>query len=344
MKRMIKMAALLFAVLFSLLLAAGCGQEQEAAKKVSLLFPDPAAGGPWKAVGPLCQKYVSEAGYDCKMEFCSSPQNQVEQLKAAIAQKPACIVLAVQDAMIFGDALKEAKEANIPVIAYDRLVMHTDAITYYASFDNSAVGEFMGRYVEEKLNLKGGAGPFTLEFVAGDPSDMNAPMFYQGAYDRLKPYIEKGQLVIPSGQSAFKDVATDGWSADKAKARMETILRQHYAGRNLDLVVAANDDLANAVLEAQKTVGYKGKPTLITGQDASDKALQNIREGRQAMTIYKDPNVLCAKVVRMVKAVVEGSQPAINDVQNIKNDVKTIPSYLCIPAIVDKENIDVVKK
>ena len=82
----------------------------------------------------------------------------------------------------------------------------------------------------------------------------------------------------------------------------------------------------------------------LTGQDASDKALQNIREGRQAMTIYKDPNVLCAKVVRMVKAVVEGSQPAINDVQNIKNDVKTIPSYLCIPAIVDKENIDVVKK
>ena len=202
----------------------------------------------------------------------------------------------------------------------------------------------MGRYVEEKLNLRGGAGPFTLEFVAGDPSDMNAPMFYQGAYDKLKPYIDKGQLVIPSGQSAFKDVATDGWSADKAKARMETILRQHYAGRNLDLVVAANDDLANAVLEAQKSVGYNGLPTLLTGQDASDKALQNIREGRQAMTIYKDPNVLCAKVVRMVKAVVEGSQPAINDVQNIKNDVKTIPSYLCIPAIVDKENIDVVKK
>ena len=108
--------------------------------------------------------------------------------------------------------------------------------------------------------------------------------------------------------------------------------------------MAANDDLANAVLEAQKSVGYNGLPTLLTGQDASDKALENIRAGRQAMTIYKDPNVLCAKVVRMVKAVVEGSQPAINDVQNIKNDVKTIPSYLCIPAIVDKDNIDVVKK
>ena len=173
---------------------------------------------------------------------------------------------------------------------------------------------------------------------------MNAPVFYQGAYDRLKPYIDKGQLVIPSGQIAFKDVATEGWSADKAKARMETVLRQHYAGRNLDVVVAANDDLADAVLQAQKSVGYQGSPTLITGQDAGDKAIENIRAGRQAMTIYKDPNVLCAKVVRMVKAVVEGSQPAINDVQNIKNDVKTIPSYLCIPVIVDKDNIDTVKK
>ncbi len=344
MKRILKTAALAFVVLFSLLLASGCGQEQDAAKKVSLLFPDPAAGGPWKMVGPLCQKYVKDAGYDCKMEFCTSPQDQVERLKAAVAEKPACIVLAVQDAMIFGDALKAAKEAQIPVIAYDRLVMHTDAISYYASFDNVAVGEFMGRFVEEKLNLKGGAGPFTLEFVAGDPSDMNAPAFYQGAYDRLKTYIDKGQLVVPSGQIAFKDVATEGWSADKAKSRMETILRQHYAGKNLDVVVAANDDLADAVLQAQKSVGYQGRPTLLTGQDASDKAIENIRAGRQAMTIYKDPNVLCAKVVRMIKAVVEGSQPAVNDVQNIKNDVKTIPSYLCIPVIVDKENTDVVKK
>ncbi len=344
MKRILKTAALAFVVLFSLLLASGCGQEQDAAKKVSLLFPDPAAGGPWKMVGPLCQKYVKDAGYDCKMEFCTSPQDQVERLKAAVAEKPACIVLAVQDAMIFGDALKAAKEAQIPVIAYDRLVMHTDAISYYASFDNVAVGEFMGRFVEEKLNLKGGAGPFTLEFVAGDPSDMNAPAFYQGAYDRLKTYIDKGQLVVPSGQIAFKDVATEGWSADKAKSRMETILRQHYAGKNLDVVVAANDDLADAVLQAQKSVGYQGRPTLLTGQDASDKAIENIRAGRQAMTIYKDPNVLCAKVVRMIKAVVEGSQPAVNDVQNIKNDMKTIPSYLCIPVIVDKENTDVVKK
>ncbi len=344
MKRILKTAALAFVVLFSLLLASGCGQEQDAAKKVSLLFPDPAAGGPWKMVGPLCQKYVKDAGYDCKMEFCTSPQDQVERLKAAVRDRPACIVLAVQDAMIFGDALKAAKEAQIPVIAYDRLVMHTDAISYYASFDNVAVGEFMGRFVEEKLNLKGGAGPFTLEFVAGDPSDMNAPAFYQGAYDRLKTYIDKGQLVVPSGQIAFKDVATEGWSADKAKSRMETILRQHYAGKNLDVVVAANDDLADAVLQAQKSVGYQGRPTLLTGQDASDKAIANIRAGRQAMTIYKDPNVLCAKVVRMIKAVVEGSQPAVNDVQNIKNDMKTIPSYLCIPVIVDKENTDVVKK
>ncbi len=344
MKRILKAAALVFVLLFTLLLTAGCGQEQDASKKISLLFPDPASGGPWKIVGPLCQKYVSEAGYECKMESCTSPQDQVERLKAAIAEKPACIVLAVQDAMIFGDALKTAKEAQIPVIAYDRLVMHTDAISYYASFDNAAVGEFMGRFIEEKLNLKSGAGPFTMEFVAGDPADMNAPVFYQGAYDRLKPYIDKGQLVIPSGQIAFKDVATEGWSADKAKARMETVLRQHYAGRNLDVVVAANDDLADAVLQAQKSVGYQGAPTLITGQDAGDKAIENIRAGRQAMTIYKDPNVLCAKVVRMVKAVVEGSQPAINDVQNIKNDVKTIPSYLCIPVIIDKDNIDTVKK
>ncbi len=342
MKRNLWKAALTLAVLLMLILSSGCGQE-DTGKKVYLLFPDPNAGGPWKYVGETCQKYVADAGYEATMEFCTSPDDQVQRLKAAIEKKPACIVIGAQDTMIFGDALKGAREANIPVIAYDRLIMHTDAISYYASFDNLAVGEFMGRYVEEALNLKGGAGPFNMEFVAGDPADTNAPAFYQGAYDILKPYLDKGQLLVPSGQKEFSAVATKGWSADAAKSRMETLLRQHYNGKSLDIVIAANDDLANAVLKAQQSVGYAGARTLITGQDASREGLDNIRAGRQAMTVYKDPNVLCTKIVRMIKAVVEGSQPAINDATNIKNDVMTVPSYLCIPVIVDRENVDIVK-
>lgn len=321
----------------------GCVQDADQKSNVQLLFPNPSSGI-WKYVGETCAKLMREANYDVELHHCSDTSNQIQQLKEAIEKNPAAIVIGAQDTGALGEALALAKEQNIPVIAYDRLIMHTDAISYYASFDNNSVGEFQARYVEEKLNLKSGAGPFTIEFIAGSADDTNAPLFFNGAYNYLKPYIEKGQLVVPSGQTDFRTVATDGWKPDNAQRRMTDILQKYYAdGKSLNVVIAANDDLAEALIKAQQAFGYKGAPTILTGQDAGANGIANIKAGKQSMTIYKDPELLCAKIVRMVKAVIEGSQPAINDVTNIRNDVMTVPSYLCIPMIVDQENIGIVK-
>lgn len=321
----------------------GCADDGGQKNTVQLLFPNPNSGI-WKYVGELCAKLMREANYEVELNYCTDPSNQIEQLKEAIEKNPSAIVIGAQDTGSLGDALALAKEQGIPVIAYDRLIMHTDAVSYYASFDNTSVGEFQARYVEEKLNLKSGAGPFTIEFIAGSPDDTNAPLFFNGAYEYLKPYIDKGQLVVPSGQKDFSLVATDGWKPDNAQHRMTDILKKYYSsGQSLNVVIAANDDLAEALIKAEQSVGYSGTPTILTGQDAGANGVANIKAGKQAMTIYKDPEVLCSKIVRMVKAVVEGSQPAINDVTNIRNDVMTVPSYLCIPIIVDKENISIVK-
>lgn len=321
----------------------GCINESEQKHSVQLLFPNPSSGI-WKYVGELCAQLIREANYEVELHYCSDAANQIEQLKEAIEKNPAAIVIGAQDTGSLGDALALAKEQTIPVIAYDRLIMHTDAISYYASFDNNSVGEFQARYVEEKLNLKSGTGPFTIEFIAGSPDDTNAPLFFNGAYEYLKPYIDKGQLVVPSGQKDFQMVATDGWNPNNAQRRMTDILKKYYGdGKSLNIVIAANDDLAEALIKAQQSVGYNGTPTILTGQDAGANGIANIKAGKQSMTIYKDPEILCAKIVRMVKAVVEGSQPAINDVTNIKNDVMTVPSYLCIPLIIDCENIGIVK-
>ena len=339
-----KFLAKIFLVVFATLLITGCGQSENQQRQVALLFPNPNAGGIWKQVGATCESLMREAGYDATAQFCTDANDQIAQLKEWIAKKPAAIVIAAQDTGVLGEVLADAKAAGIPVIAYDRLIMHTDAVNYYASFENNSVGEFQARYVEEKLNLKSGAGPFNIEFIAGAPEDTNAPLFINGAIDYLKPYIDKGQLVVQSGQIAFKDVATEGWKKENAQRRMEEILRKYYGdGKSLHVVIASNDDLAEGLINAEAAVGYSGAKTIVTGQDAGENGVANIKAGKQSMTIYKDPADLCAKIVRMVKAVVEGSQPAINDVTNIKNDMVTIPSYLCIPMIVDIENIGVVK-
>lgn len=321
----------------------GCAEEAESKNNVQLLFPNPNSGI-WKYVGDLCAQLLREANYNVELHYCNNSSEQIEQIKEAIEKEPVAIVIGAQDTGALGEPLAVAKEKGIPIIAYDRLIMHTDAVSYYASFDNTSVGEFQARYVEEKLNLKSGAGPFNIEFIAGSADDTNAPLFFNGAYEYLKPYIDKGQLVVQSGQTDFKTVATEGWKPENAQRRMTEILQKYYSdGKSLNVVVAANDDLAGALIESEQSVGYKGAQTILTGQDAGANGIANIKAGKQTMTIYKDPAVLCSKIVRMVKAVVEGSQPAINDVTNIKNDKMTVPSYLCTPIIVDISNINIVR-
>ena len=321
----------------------GCMGDDNTKSSVQILFPNPSSGI-WKHVGELCAQLMREANYDVELHFCNDANDQVAQIKEAVEKNPAAIIIGAQDTGALAEPLALAKENGIPVIAYDRLIMHTDAISYYASFENNSVGEFQARYVEEKLNLKSGAGPFTIEFIAGAADDTNSPLFFNGAFNYLKPYIDRGQLVVPSGQTDFRTVATDGWKPENAQRRMTDILQKFYGGgKSLNVVIAANDDLADAFLKAQQSVGYSGAPTILTGQDAGANGVANIKAGKQSMTIYKDPEILCSKIVRMVKAVVEGSQPAINDVTNIHNDVMTVPSYLCILMIVDISNIGIVK-
>ena len=60
------------------------------------------------------------------------------------------------------------------------------------------------------------------------------------------------------------------------------------------------------------------------------------------MTIYKDTRVLAAKCVTMVQAVLEGGEPEINDTSQYNNNVLTVPSYLCTPVAIDKDNYEEV--
>ena len=158
----------------------------------------------------------------------------------------------------------------------------------------------------------------------------------------LEPYLDRGQLVIPSGEKSFDQVNTKDWKPEHAKERMSKLLRGPDAGKHLDIILAPNDGVAGGIREALAAGGYTAMP-LLTGQDAESKALEAIRSGQQTITIYKDPEILVAKTVRMIKAVVEGTQPDINDVKSYNNGVLVVPSYLCTPLVIDKDDLDEVK-
>ena len=248
------------------------------------------------------------------------------------------LVISAIEGSSLGSALALAKENEIPVIAYDRLLMDSDWVSYYATFNNYMVGTIQGTYVKDALDLENAEGPFIIEITAGDPGDNNARYFYQGAIDVLMPYIESGKLVVKSGQIDFTEVATPTWATEVAQNRAENILSSFYAdGTNLDAWVCSNDSTALGVANAL-AANYNGTYPIITGQDCDIANTKNMIAGKQAMSVFKDTRTLAAQVVKMVGQILKGEEVDVNDTETYDNNVIVVPSFLCEPVFASADN------
>ena len=293
----------------------------------------------WNQDGSNMEAQLKEAGYEVDIQYASNDiATQVSQIENMIAGGCELLVIACIDGDSLGTVLAQAKEKDIPVIAYDRLIMNSDAVTYYATFDNYMVGTKQGEYIVEALDLENAEGPFNLEIFTGDPGDNNARFFYGGAIDVLNPYIESGKLVVKSGQKDFETVATANWDSATAQSRMENILASYYAdGTKLDVVLCSNDSTALGVENAIEAA-YQGDWPVITGQDCDVANVKNMIAGKQSMSIFKDTRTLATQVVKMVDAIMQGGEAPINDTESYDNGTGIIPSYLCEPVFADANN------
>lgn len=297
----------------------------------------------WIRDGNNMKDQLEKLGYTVDLQYAEDDvQAQVSQIENMITGGAKCLVIASIDSSALVNVLAEAKKNNIPVVAYDRLLMDTDAVSYYATFDNKGVGTLIGKYIEEKMGLKDGKGPFNIELFAGSPDDNNAHFLNTGAMEVLKTYVDNGKLKVLSGQTEFDKICTLRWSQETAQKRMEDILSGYYSsGKNVDVVLSPFDGISYGIAAALEGAGYKvgTKWPVITGQDAETMAIKNIKSGKQTMTVFKDTRVLAAKCVTMVQAVLEGKTPEINDTQSYNNGKIVVPAYLCKPVAITKENI-----
>ncbi len=293
----------------------------------------------WNQDGENMKAQLEEKGYVVDLQYAGNDvQTQVSQIENMIANGDQLLVLASIEGDSLGTVLATAKEAGIPVIAYDRLIMNTDAVSYYATFDNYLVGKTQGEYIVDALDLENQDGPFNLEMVTGDPGDNNVNFFFGGAMDVLQPYIDEGKLVVPSGQMTKDEVATAAWDTATAQSRFENILSSYYAdGTNLDAVLASNDSTALGVVNAL-AANYTGEYPVITGQDCDIANVPHIVDGTQAMSVFKDTRTLASKVVEMVDAIMTGAEVPVNDEETYDNGTGVIPSFLCEPVAVTVDN------
>ena len=299
----------------------------------------------WNQDGSNMKTQLEKAGYKVDLQYAANDiPTQVSQIENMITSGCKVLVIASIDGSALKNPLDEAKKKNIKVIAYDRLIMNTDAVSYYVTFNNYKVGTIQADYIVEKLGLKyrSASNPAYMEFFTGDPGDKNINFFFGGAMDVLKPYLNKGVIVCPSGQTAKDQCATLYWSTEQAQKRMEKlIISNGYfpKGKQLDAVYCSNDSTANGVTNALRSAGYSADNfPIITGQDCDIVAVKNMLKGFQAMSIFKDTRTLVSKVVEMINAIYKGSEPPINDRKTYDNGTGIIPSYLCDPIYCDINN------
>ena len=308
-------------------------------KKVGVAMPTQSSER-WINDGANMKAQLEALGYEVDLQYAEDDvQAQVSQIENMIASGANFLVIASIDSSALVNVEAQAKEAGIPIIAYDRLLMDTDAVSYYATFDNKGVGTAIGKYIEEKKDLANTTETYTIEFFMGSPDDNNAHMLYDGLMEVLQPYLDKGTLVCKSGRTSFDDTCILRWSQETAQQNCENYLTGFYADEDLDICATAFDGFAYGCKAALEGAGYTADNwPLVTGQDAELMATKNIISGSQTMSIYKDTRLLAEKCVKMVQAVLEGEEPEINDTEQYNNNVIVVPSYLCTPVAVDKDN------
>ncbi|AQS55990.1 MAG: sugar-binding protein [Novibacillus thermophilus] len=298
----------------------------------------------WVSDGENMAKEFEKLGYRTDLQYAEDVvENQISQIENMITKGVDILVIASIDGEALTDVLQKANEQGIDVIAYDRLIMNSDHVSYYATFDNFQVGVLQGTYIEEKLGLKDGEGPFNIELFAGSPDDNNAYFFFDGAMSVLKPYIDSGQLIVKSGQTDFDQIAILRWDGETAQARMDNLLSAHYTTEKVDAVLSPYDGISIGIISSLKGVGYgKEDMPIITGQDAELASVKSIIAGEQTQTVFKDTRELAKKAVTMAEAVLKGKEAEVNDTETYDNGVKVVPSYLLEPVSVDISNYEEV--
>ncbi|WP_438000761.1 multiple monosaccharide ABC transporter substrate-binding protein [Sorangium sp. So ce185] len=304
----------------------------------------------WIADGNNVKAALEKLGYQVHLQYAENDiPTQVNQIETQITKDAKLLIVASIDGTAITTQLQQAADKKIPVIAYDRLIRNSPNVDYYATFDNYKVGVQQATSLLVGLGLKkedgsdGAAqGPFNIELFAGSPDDNNATFFFNGAMDTLKPYIDKGTLVVKSGQKDFKTVAILRWDPATAQKRMEDLLTATYTGgAKVDGVLSPYDGLSIGILSALKSNGYGAggqKYPIVTGQDAEKASVKSIIAGEQFATIFKDTRQLAEVTVKMADAVLKAGKPEVNNTKDYDNGKKVVPSYLLEPIIVYKSN------
>jgi putative multiple sugar transport system substrate-binding protein len=293
---------------------------------------------------------LTEQGYSVEILFSQGdPAIEKQNVETLISKGIQVLIICPHDGAAAAAAAEAAHDAGVKVVSYDRLILDTEAVDYYVTFDSVAVGEAQAQYLVDNANGSG----LPLYLYAGAASDNNAFLFFEGAWNVLQPKIVDGTFVIQNSAEAvaLQDKAvltrdemgkiigqvTTNWDFNVAKGLAEANLTAATAEAKGEVfILAPNDGTARAIADA---FGADDAITkfYVTGQDAEKASVQYIIDGKQSMTVLKDVRTLVSDAIAAAKAFLDGQTPVETTTYN--NNVKDVPAKPSEVVTVTQDNV-----
>jgi D-xylose transport system substrate-binding protein len=312
--------------------SAGDNSESSAPSgKVGVILPDTTTSPRWEANDrPSLEAAFKAAGVDYDIQNANGDVDKFGTIcDNMITQGVTVLMIVNLDSDSGAACLSKAADAGVQSIDYDRLTLGGGA-SFYVSFDNVEVGRLMGTGLTDCLDALNKTKA-NIIYINGDPNDNNAALFKSGYEEALKPKIDSGDYTLVGDQSGF-------WDATKAGTAFEQLYTQNQG--KIDGVVSANDTMAGGIIARMQAQGVAGDIP-VTGQDASVEGLQNILQGFQCGTVYKNTDLEAKAASDLAIALIKGedtSSLVTGSVTDTKTD-EDVPSALATPVWITMDNI-----
>ena len=291
------------------LLFIACTKDEETNREVAVLLPDAGIIDRWATDKANLETALGK--YNFSTTVYTAPETtegallQVEQLRKAIQDGAKYIVLTAIDYTKINESGLLAQHPDVKVVCHDRFVLDNPNIAYISSAATKYIGYMQAQFLLNHFHSSG-ASSMTIELLEGPDTDMNAKDYYEGAMELLKKYINSGELVVVSGKKEYSQVKAASWNIADGKKAMKDRLNSYSTGQRPDMVLAANDNLAQGAIEALSEAGFTDMP-VITGQDNTAMAQSNIKSGKQAMTIDKNLEDMAYNTAMIINSLISGS-------------------------------------
>jgi D-xylose transport system substrate-binding protein len=305
--------------------------------KVGVILPDTTSSTRYTQYdAPLLTKALKDAGITPDVQNAQGDKNKFASIaQSMIGEGVKVLIIDSIDAASGAGVEKAADKAGVKVIDYDRVNLGGTA-PYYVSFDNEDVGKLQAQTLLDCLKQQGVTDPKIIEMDGGTDVDNNAVLFKKGAQE----------VFSQNGVTPVADATVKGWLVQNAAPAFNGALTS--AGGDFDGVLAANDDIANAVIGVLKQNQLNGK-VAVTGQDSGVEGLDNIITGQQSMTVFKNVTLEANAAAQLAIALIQGKDPAKAGMTLTKFDDPVSPSHniqaLLLPAqVITQANVtDVIK-